>query len=129
MVNALLEGGNIVIDSLISKGFPIEAAFWAYPSEEERWWLYIATPLARAPNWKEVRFAVINAVRENPFCGIESSEIELIPPDDLMAVDAKAHAIPAPHKHPLPYRGDRLGKTYIDGAYLYSPRVPATAAA
>jgi hypothetical protein len=129
MVNALLEGGNVVIDSLVAKGISVDAAFWAYPSDEERWRLYIATPSARQPNWRETYRAVSDVVRAHPYCGIESSEIDLIPSDDPMAVDAKAHAIPAPHKHPLPYRGRLLGRTYIEGAYIYSPRSTATAAA
>jgi hypothetical protein len=42
-----IEAGRNVIAALDAAGFPVEAAFWLYNSDQDRWKLWIGTPRAR----------------------------------------------------------------------------------
>jgi hypothetical protein len=41
-----IEAGRNVVAALDAAGFPVEAAFWLYNSDQDRWRLWIATPRA-----------------------------------------------------------------------------------
>src|SRR5947209_2454901 len=44
VVNVNLAGGWRLIDALVGRGFPVDVAFWAKLSDEEKWVLYLASP-------------------------------------------------------------------------------------
>jgi hypothetical protein len=46
LVSEDIEAGRNVIEALDKANFPVEAAFWLYESNLERWTLWIATPRA-----------------------------------------------------------------------------------
>jgi hypothetical protein len=46
LVSEDIAAGRNVIEALDKAKFPVEAAFWLYESNFERWTLWIATPLA-----------------------------------------------------------------------------------
>ena len=46
LVSEDIEAGRNVVAALDAAGFPVEAAFWLYNSDQDRWRLWIASPRA-----------------------------------------------------------------------------------
>ena len=48
LVIELKDGGKQLVEELIANDFPISVAFWAKPTEEGKWYLYLASPKVNA---------------------------------------------------------------------------------
>jgi hypothetical protein len=58
LVEAQIEDGQRLLDRLVEEGLVVRAACWVKPVEEDRWSLYIATPVVdekgAAPAYRQV---------------------------------------------------------------------------
>src|ERR1039458_10039243 len=45
VVNEQAESGKRLIQTLVAAGFEVRLAFWAKPTEEGKWYLYLASPV------------------------------------------------------------------------------------
>ena len=119
-----LDAGRRLIDSLVGRGLDIRAAFWARPSEE-RWRLFLACPIVDEKGSLSAYRLINSALRDSPELGIDSSEVTAIGVEDSMAQAAAAHVAPMlaggakPFGGAVPYEDFRLGRQYVEGAYIY----------
>jgi len=128
LVDAQLSAGQALLHQLAEDGFPACAAFWAYPSEDGRWWLYLAFPELDKEGPTRFYDQIAAALDK-----LDSSHLSLF---DIKAIGEK-HPLTrsvlkllAEHRPSAPFRyeGPRLGRLDIDGAVLYSPVQPKEAA-
>ncbi|SRR6266545_6201942 len=119
-----LDAGRRLIDSLIERGLDIRAAFWAKPSEE-RWRLFLACPAVDEKGSRFVYGFINPALRAAPEWGIDFFDVSVIGVEDSMAQAAAAHVAPMlardakPFGGAVPYEDFRLGRRYVEGAYIY----------
>lgn len=137
VVNEQTESGRRLIVALAEAGFDVKVAFWAKPSEEEKWFLYLATPVVDLQGPAAAYRIVHSTLRKLPDLWIDPFEIRVIGLTDTLAEAALAatksktpngpFAAPKPRPYPgiTRFGGATLGGVSIDGAYIYPPSQPS----
>ena len=136
MVNVNLAGGWRLLNALVGHGFPIDVAFWARLSGEEKWVLYLASPKVSELGLG-ASYRLIHAVlRDAPEWGIDPFTVSVLGSGNPMAkaaadlVKPKVATGPFAVSNPKPYRGmthfngSALGGVAVDGVYVYPPWEP-----
>jgi hypothetical protein len=105
----------------------------AKPTDEEKWFLYLASPMVDDKGPAAAYRLVHSIMRRTPDLWIEPLEIRVIGMNDslteaaLEAIKPKVPNSPYAIKNPKPYpgmtvlRGETLGGLSVDGAYIYPP--------
>jgi hypothetical protein len=140
MVSEQTESGKRLIEALAADGFDVRVAFWAKPTEEGRWILYLASPFVDEKGPAAAYRHVFAVLQKMPDLWIEPEGVSVIGLNDSLAEAALAVTKPkipdSPFavRNPKPYPGmtwfggSSLGGVSIDGAYIYSPSQPGTPA-
>lgn len=133
VVSEQTESGERLISALAADGFDIQVAFWAKPTEEGKWFLYLASPMVddRGPA-AAYRF-VHGILRKMPDLRIDPLEIRVVGSNDslteaaLAVIKPKVADSPYAVRNPKSYAGmtwidgATFGGVSIDGAYIYPP--------
>ncbi|MBY0231055.1 MAG: hypothetical protein K2W96_17360 [Gemmataceae bacterium] len=129
MVNDRGEAGKRLVEALSTTGYLVELAFWAKPTEEGRWFLYLASRLVDEKGPAEGYRLVLGFLRDNPNPWIEPLDVRVLGLEDSMTKAVLARAKPRMSSL-KPYPGmTRFDDVYLagvsmDGALVY-PLVPA----
>ena len=133
LVTEQTESGDRLISALAADGFDIRVAFWAKPTEEGKWFLYLASPMVDDKGPAVAYRFVHRTLRKMADLWIDPLEIRVVGLNDslteaaLAAITPKVPASPYAVRNPKPYPGltwfreDTLGGLSIDGAYIYPP--------
>jgi hypothetical protein len=135
MVTEQKESGERLIEALAAAGFDVRVAFWAKPTDDGKWFLYLASPTVDEKGARTAYQLVFDVLEQIPDPGIEPLEIKVIGLNDSLAravlavMKTKvpnglfATRNPKTHRRMLRFDGSVLGGTSIDGAYIYFPPV------
>lgn len=136
MVNEHLEGGRRLIDALVVEGLNVSIAFWAKPSDEAKWYLYLASPFVDERGAKAAYILVNETLRNTSDLWIDPLDVKVVGVDDSLAKSALS-ACPSyssssfsSSKSSKFFPGiTRIGPTTlggmsVDGAYFYPPQQP-----
>ncbi len=138
VVSEQTESGRRLVDALDEAGFDVRVAFWAKPSEEEKWYLYIASPSVDEEGPAAAYRLALEILRQRADVWIDPMELKMIGLKDTMARASLDHVTPksppSPYaaQNPRPYPaltrfgGSTLGGVEVDGAYIYAPRPVAS---
>jgi hypothetical protein len=131
VVSEQTERGKRFIEELATNGFDVQIAFWAKPTEEGKWFLYLASPMVD-DNGSAAAYRLVNDIlRKTPDVWIDPFEIRVIGLNDslteaaLAVTTPKVPAGPYAVRNPKPYPGmtwfggPTLGGVSIDGAHIY----------
>lgn len=133
VVNEQTESGKRLIEALAAAGFDVRVAFWAKPTEDGKWFLYLASPAYDEKGPLAAYRFVFDVVRQVPDLGIEPLEVKVIGLNDSLAQAALALTKPTVTDRPFavlnpkPYSGvtrfggSVLGGLSVEGAYIYPP--------
>jgi hypothetical protein len=133
VVSDQTESGKRLIEALKAAGFEVRVAFWAKPTDEGKWYLYLVTPTVDTNGPATAYRSIISIMRQIPDLGIDPFDIKVLGLNDSFAQAALAMTIPtvadSPFavRNPKPYPGltrfggSVLGGISIDGAYIYPP--------
>jgi hypothetical protein len=119
LVDEQIDEGTRLIDHLSGSGFEVVVAFWVLTSEDEIWFLYIAT---RVVDDEGLAKAYRKLYSQLPACNlrwISRSDIKLVAPGNVIALDAKKYQS---NRLPTRHGGRKLGNLIIDEAYIYPKR-------
>ncbi len=122
LVEMQLRDGQKLLEALAQSGFEVALAFWAKASDDDKWYLYIASPAVAkegvAKTYRRVQ-PVIRELQKEPFW-VDPFEVKAISPQSSIAEGAAK------------LRGDypgitrsgwtQLGDVAVEGAYIYSCR-------
>ena len=140
MVRERADTGKQLIEKLAADGFHVPVAFWAKPTEEERWILYLASTFVDEKGPALAYRRVNDTLRKNPDLWIDPFEVRVIGLNDsraeaaLAVIKPKVPDSPFAVRNPKPFpgmtwfHGSSLGGISIDGAYIYPPTQPAGSA-
>lgn len=133
LVTEQTDSGEQLIKALAADGFETRMAFWAKPTDEGKWFLYLASTMVDDNGLAAAYRLVHRTMRRMPDLWIEPLEVRLLGMNDslteaaLDVIKPKISASPYAIRKPKPYpgmtlfRGDTLGGLGIDGAYIYPP--------
>ena len=140
LVTEQIESGRTLADELRASKFDVEVAFWAKPSDDESWLLYLVTPLVDqqgSPAAYRLLHPVVWRVANS---WIDPLDVRVLGTADPMAVAVreltKPRVVQGPFAlpNPKPYAGAtrvsgrRLGGIEVDAAYIYPPFAPTPTA-
>jgi len=133
MVSEQTDRGKRLIEALATDGFDVRVAFWAKPTDEGKWFLYLASTLVDDKGPAAAYRLVHGILRKMPDLWIDPLEIRVVGLNDsltdaaLAAIKPKVPDNPYAVRNPKPYPGmtwfggATLGGVSIDGAYIYPP--------
>jgi hypothetical protein len=133
VVREQTESGEQLIEALVADGFDIRVAFWAKPTDDGKWFLYLASPRVDDTGPAAAYRFVHGVLRKMPDLWIDPLEIKVVGLNDslteaaLAAIKPKVPNSPYAVQNPKPFRGlTVLGETTfggisIDRAYIYPP--------
>ena len=133
MVSEQTESGERLAKALADNGFDVRTMFWLKPTDEEKWFLYLVSPMVDEKGSAAAYRLVLSILRQMPDLWIDPLEIRVVGLNDSLAEAAFAVTAPKVPKsqyaarNPKPYPGvTRLGESTfggisIDGAIIYPP--------
>jgi hypothetical protein len=136
VVSEQTESGKRLIQTLVAAGFDVRVAFWAKPTDEGKWFLYLAAPVVDEKGPAAAYRLVRDVLRKMPDPCIDLLEVRVVGLNDSLTEAAlavtKPQAPTGPYavQNPKPYPGmtrfggSTLGGVSIDGAYIYPPPHP-----
>jgi hypothetical protein len=119
LVNELVDDGGRLIQRLDEEGIPTIVACWVKPIEEDRWSLFIATPLVDERGAAQAYREVYRVLRSLGTSRLTDSDINLVGPNDPIARDALD--IRGRFGGRLPTRSSRpqFGNLAVEETYIY----------
>jgi hypothetical protein len=133
-----LDDGERFIEALAKDGFEIQVAFWAKPTEDEKWYLYLASPMVDEQGPRAAYLVVQAFLRKSPDLPIDPFEVKVVGLKDSLTHAALAIIKPAspaspyagrrPKRYPTWFGGSTLAGRSIDGAYIYPLPEPSKSA-
>ncbi len=133
VVSEQTEGGKRLIEALASDGFDVRVAFWSKPTDEGKWFLYLASPMVDDQGPAAGYRRVHSILRKMPDLCVDPMEIRVVGLNDSLTEAALAaikprvpdspYAVRNPRAYPgmTWFGGSTLGGVSIDGAYIYPP--------
>ena len=122
LVDELIDDGRKLIDRLIQENIPVIMACWVKPVEDDRWSLYIATPLLDEKGAARAYREVYRVLRSLGNLWVTDSDIKLVGQDDPITRDVidikKRFSVNLPTRSRRP----QLGNVAVEETYIY----PAT---
>jgi len=140
VVSEQTESGRRLIQALAAAGFEVRLAFWAKPTDEGKWFLYLASQVVDEKGPLAAYRLVHDVLRKMPDPWIDLLDVKVVGLSDSLAEAAlavtkpKARSSPYAVQTPKPYPGmtrfggSTLGGLSIDGAYIYPPLQPDVSA-
>jgi hypothetical protein len=140
VVSDQTESGKRLIEALAAAEFDVRVAFWAKPTDEGKWYLYLASPIVDDQGPTEAYRFVHRILRKTPDVWIDPFEIKVIGMNDSLSEAAlevmkpRVPDSPFAIRNPRPYPGmtrlggATLGGVSIDGAYIYPLPQPGVSA-
>lgn len=140
LVNDEIENGKRLIAALEANGIEVRTAFWAKPTEEDKWYLYLASPFVDERGGAAAYDLIIGILRDESDLFINRFGVRVLRLDDSLATAALAvlksqvstGLVPGTNSKPYTgmtrIYGSTFGGLSIDGAFLYpmaEPSVPA----
>ncbi|MBI1903162.1 MAG: hypothetical protein HYS13_18840 [Planctomycetia bacterium] len=133
VVTEQTESGKQLIAALNAEGFEVRVAFWAKPTDEGKWFLYLASPIVDAEGPAAAYRRVHRVLKKTPGLWIDPLEVRVVGLNDSLAeavLEKTRPTVPAsPYavQNATPFRGmtnlgeATLGGISIDGARIYPP--------
>src|SRR5271166_6318950 len=112
MVSEQTKRGKRLIEALVANGFDVRVAFWAKPTDEGTWFLYLASPLVDDKGPAAAYRIVHDILRKMPDPWIDPFEIRVVGLNDslteaaLAATKPKVPDSPFAVRNPKPYPDD-----------------------
>ena len=121
LVENQITDGEQLLDRLTDDGVVIRAAYWVKPSEEDRWYLYIATPLVDQTGSATAYRKAFQVYRtlENPW--ITDSDIKLVGESHPTTKEVCDLLARHPGRTATRSRRPFLGGMPIEEVYIYPP--------
>lgn len=131
LTDQIFDDGKRLLDELAIRQFKIAAAFWAMPTEDEKWSLYLVTAEIDTRGRAMAYRAVHDILRQTPDLCIEPLDIRLLDPEDSLAASVMSaikpklptsrFAVSPPKAYPGPTRigASTHGGISMDAIYIY----------
>ena len=140
VVSEQTESGKRLIQALLADGFEVRLAFWAKPTDEGKWFLYLASPVVDEKGPTAAYRLIHDVMRKVPDLWIDPLDVKVVGLNDSLTeaalavtkprVPAGPYAVQNPKPYPgmTRFGGSTLGGVSIDGAYIYPPLQPDVSA-
>jgi hypothetical protein len=119
LVGNQVNDGLKLLDRLQQEEIPVKAACWVKPAEEDRWSLYISTPLVEQAGPLAAYRKVYGCLRSLESLWITDSDIKLIGENHPITKDVLDLTRRYPGRVPTRSRRPFLGGVAVEEVYIY----------
>jgi hypothetical protein len=138
VVSQLTDDGKRLMDALAKEGFDVQVALWAEPTDEGKWFLYLASQMVDDKGPAAAYRLVHGVLRKMSNVLIDPFEIRVVGLKDslteavLAEIKPKVPNSPYAVRNPPLYqgmtyfKGITLGGVSMDEAYIYPLPLPGT---
>lgn len=126
LVEQQLRDGERIVEQLRHHGIEVAVACWVKATEDNRWFLYIASPIVDDRGLHGAYRAVFDVMRGLPNLWVDSLDVKLVSASHPIVQDALGIYRQYPALIPTRYAGLQLGGIGIEEAYIYPPATAAT---
>jgi hypothetical protein len=119
LVDFQIDAGQRVITRLVRDGFPVEAAFWARTTEEDTWFLYIASQMVEEKGPMQSYRALQASLQHLQSIPLSISDIKLIGRTNAITRDFVTILNRFPGSLATRYGGKQVGDLSIRETYIY----------
>jgi hypothetical protein len=98
---------------------PVRAAFWVKESDDDQWFLYLASDRIDDSNFDLAYSEVIRLLGNGPRLWLDPFQVKVIGADDPIAKAVLGHMQKYPGRMPTRYHGRHLGGLSVEEAYIY----------
>lgn len=120
-----IDDGQSLIARLVRESIPITAACWVKPAEEDRWSLYIATPLVEGKGPTGAYREILRVMRQLGLRWVTDSDVKLIGESHPITDELLELLRRYPGRSPIKPRRALLGGLPVDEVYVYPPTMRA----
>jgi hypothetical protein len=114
--------GPKLIAELVKHGFPVAAAAWVLEDQGYKWYLYIVSPFVDKKDTHEGYRRILPVIQQiPPPLAVEPFDVKLIGTKESVGAAIRDIQQKLSGTRPVRYTGSRLGKLYIEEAYVYPP--------
>lgn len=124
LVEDQIDDGRKLLDGLARDGLPVLAGAWVKPAKEDRWSLYVETPLVEEKGAVGAYREVYRVLRSLGTLWLTDSDVTLIGGGHPVAGELAELLHRYPGRLPTRIRPPTLGGVSIEEAYLYPPPRP-----
>ena len=134
LIRDQIDSGNTLLAELRERGLEIATAFWAFLTESEAWYLYLACPGVELTGARPAYLTLHKMTDRIEELGIDIFTIRIIGLRDSMAVaaaqivESRTGGLLNGFPGVTRYRDSTLGGFPVDGVIIY-PRSPVAASA
>ncbi len=121
LVNELVDDGGRLIQSLAEEGIAIIAACWVKPIEQDRWSLFLATPLVDERGVPEAYREIYRVLRSLEPSHLSDSDINLVGANDPITRDALDIRERFGGRLPTRSKRPQFGDLAVEETYVYPP--------
>jgi hypothetical protein len=121
LVNEQIEDGRLFLDRLAREGIDVTAAGWVKESLRGRWYLYLATPLAKGGATRNAYGRILPVIRQmpQPF-GIDVFEVKAVDPSVPLAEALVTLRASHPRRPIHRFDGKHFGHVGVEEMYVYA---------
>ncbi|GAC1469050.1 MAG: hypothetical protein NVSMB9_12370 [Isosphaeraceae bacterium] len=123
LVQDRIGDGRRFVERFAADGNPVDAAFWVKASEEDSWFLYVATDLVDREGPAAAYRAVHASLDKLGDKCLSSSEIKIVRPSNPLALGVKAIMGRKGGRSAPRFDGRILGQVAVDQTYIYPSHV------
>jgi hypothetical protein len=121
LVDDQIDDGQGLLARLARENIPVRAACWVKPVDEDRWSLYIATPLMDEKGPIGAYREVLRVMRLLGPRWVTSSDVKLIGEKHPLTGELLELLRRHPGRTPIRSRGPMLGGLFAEEVYVYPP--------
>jgi hypothetical protein len=123
LTDRMIEAGESVVQLLHARNFPVDAAFWLYLTDVNRWRLMLATPGIRAEGPLKAYRRLIRALGNEAIQGLTVEDMAVIDSRDPLV-----RLLRGATRKDRSGRGTRFSRSAINGQFIEDAYVYRTAA-
>ncbi len=118
LVKEEIEAGSQLVQRL-DRSFPVKAAFWVKGSDEQRWYLYIASDHIQHENLDVAYGEVLRQADQIASPYLDPFQVKLIPASEPIAQAVQEIQRRYPGSLPTRLGVQNFGGMGVDGVYIY----------
>jgi hypothetical protein len=121
LVDEQVESGRRLLEQLSAADFPVRAACWAKPADEDRWSLYVASPAVDKKGVTSAYREVFRVLRSIENSWVTDSDVKLIGEGNSVTSGILDIQKRYPGRMATRSRRPLLGDLPVDEVYIYPP--------
>ncbi|MEX1253352.1 MAG: hypothetical protein WEE64_03335 [Dehalococcoidia bacterium] len=114
--------GNDLVKALDASRFEVDAAYWYYLSDPDRWRLIIASPIVDREGPRKAYDRILTVLEGMPSPKIAFDQVSVVSPRDHVVRSLSRAAKTGPETAGMRISRSTIDGVFVEDAYIYRPK-------